>query len=354
MSTKINNLLKGKTTQLKHDDINEILHSIPNLGNANRKKLEKALRSGKGCRIQLDGYEMEGSGFNIGKMAKKSAKFVKNNKQLNNLKDQAINKGLNYAIDQVGLDENTGALVKGLSKQVINKQFDQLAGEGFNVGKYARKGAKFVKNNKQLNNLKDQAINKGLNYAIDQVGLDENTGALVKGLSKQVINKQFDQLAGEGFGLKKVLKYGSKALKVGNKISNALGYDDLDNMAIDLVTNQTLGRIDPSLGRIASNALQKVADKQLDKYSGGAINPYLPDHLRGGGIDGYVEKRVQITPEMRSQMPFYRGGSMVYNDNSNIVHQGHDAFSPETMNLPMFDRLKQQQEFMRGSGFVVR
>ena len=77
MSTKINNLLKGKTTQLKHDDINEILHSIPNLGNANRKKLEKALRSGKGCRIQLDDYEMkmEGSGFNVGKYARKDAKF---------------------------------------------------------------------------------------------------------------------------------------------------------------------------------------------------------------------------------------------------------------------------------------
>ena len=147
-----------------------------------------------------------------------------------------------------------------------------------------------------------------------------------------MINKQFDNLAGEGFGLKKVLKYGSKALKVGNKISNMMGYDDLDNMAIDMVTNQTLGRIDPSLGRIASNALQKVADKQIDKYSGGAINPYIPQHLRGGSI----------------------GGSMVYNDNSNWVHEGHDAFSPETMNLPMFDRLKQQQALMRGSGFVVR
>lgn len=324
---KLNQLLKGKTTQLKNEDIMDILESIPDLGNANRKKLEKAYNSGKGCRIQLDEYEMSGSGF--GSFARKGAKFVKNNKQLNKLKDQAINQGLNYAVNQSGLDDETGELVKGLARKTINNQFDSMAGSGF--GSMARKSAKFVKNNKQLNKLKDQAINQGLNYAVNQSGLDENTGAFVKGLARKTINNQFDELAGSGIFNKnlgrKILKNGSKALKIGNKISNAMGYDDLDDMAIDYATTQTLGRIDPTLANIASKQLNKLADKQMDKYSGGSMNPY---------------------------MPRMHGGSMTYNDLSNIVHSGHDAFHPSTMNLPMFDRMKFENAQMRGRGFVVR
>ena len=65
----------------------------------------------------------------------------------------------------------------------------------------------------------------------------------------------------------------------------------------------------------------------MDKYSGGSMNPY---------------------------MPRMHGGSMTYNDLSNIVHSGHDAFHPSTMNLPMFDRMKFENAQMRGRGFVVR
>ena len=158
-----------------------------------------------------------------------------------------------------------------------------MAGSGFKsiAMKGLKQGAKAVKNNKQLSNLKDRAIEQGLNYAVNQSGLDENTGALVKGLARKTINNQFDEFAGSGFGFKKALKIGSKALKVGNKISNAMGYDDLDDMAIDFATQQTLGRIDPTLGRIAANQLNKVADKQMEKYSGSGINPYMPQ-LQGG------------------------------------------------------------------------
>ena len=337
--TKLNNLLKKKTVQLSHDDIEEIISNFPNIGEANYKKLSKAYANGKGCRICLDEDELSGSGF--GSMAKKGlkvgAKAITQNKQLSRLKDQAINQGLNYAVNQSGLDEDTGALVKGLARKTINRQIDTMAGSGF--GSMTRKGlkvgAKAITQNKQLSRLKDQAINQGLNYVVNQSGLDEDTGALVKGLARKTINKQIDTMAGSGMFNKKlgrkVLKTGAKVLKVGNKISNSMGYDDLDDMAIDFATQQTLGRIDPTLGNLASHQLNRLADKQIDKYSGGNINPYLPKQLSGSGL---------------------RGGAMTYDDLSNQVHVGHDAYNPKAFNDPMFDRLKMFQK-MNGKGFKV-
>ena len=97
-------------------------------------------------------------------------------------------------------------------------------------------------------------------------------------------------------------------------------------MAIDFATQQTLGRIDPTLGNLASKQLNRLADKQIDKYSGGNVNPYLPKQLKGSG--------------------------MTFNDLSNEVHYGHDAYNPKALNEPMFDRLKMFKE-MSGKGFKV-
>ena len=262
MTKKINQLLKGKTTQLKHDEIEAILAHIPNIGHDNYKKLEKAFRNNKGCRICLREEELEGCGF-------------------------------------------------------------------MNV---AKKGAKIVRNNKQLNKLKDQAINKAVDYGMEQVGADEQTSKFVKGLTRGAVNQGLNQMSqGAGFNFKKGLKMGAKALKVGNKISNAMGYDNLQDMAIDAVADQTIGRIDPTLGRMAGNALSKVADKQIDRYSGGALNPFLPQQLRGGALNQNAK---------------------TFNDRSNIVHYGSDAYHPSSANLPMFDRLKFQKSQM-GAGFRV-
>eukprot|EP00604_Paraphysomonas_vestita_P000663 CAMPEP_0174824812 /NCGR_PEP_ID=MMETSP1107-20130205/38330_1 /TAXON_ID=36770 /ORGANISM="Paraphysomonas vestita, Strain GFlagA" /LENGTH=144 /DNA_ID=CAMNT_0016054153 /DNA_START=155 /DNA_END=589 /DNA_ORIENTATION=- len=142
-------------------------------------------------------------------------------------------------------------------------------------------------------------------------------------------------MAGSGFGsiAKKGLKFGSKALKVGNKVSNSLGYDDLDDMAIDFATKQTIGRIDPTLGQLASNQLNRLADRQLEKH-GGSVNPYLPTQLRKGGS---IKSRRNVK---------------TYDDMSNIVHPDSDAFMPNYRNLPMFDRLKLHEQ-QHGAGFKV-
>ena len=251
--SKIDKLLSGKTIQLAHSEIEDVVRNFPNMSETNYNKLVKAYKSGKGSRLSFSDGEILGAGFSKSakKALKASAKAVQNNKQLSKLKDQAINRGLEYALEKSDLDEDTAGLVKGLARKTINKQIDTLAGEG-------------------------------------------------------VFNKKLGR---------KILKTGSKALKVGNKISNELGYDDLDDMAIDFATQQTLGRVDPTLARIASNQLNKMADKEIKKQSGGNVNPYLPTELRGGAIK-------------------------VYNDKSNLVHKHSDAYKPSVMNDPMFDRLK--------------
>jgi predicted peroxiredoxin len=214
-------------------------------------------------------------------MAKKGSKFVRENKQLNKLKDRAIEQGVNYAMDKAGADEDTKRLVGNISKKAVNYGLDATQGAG--VMSMAKKGAKFVRENKQLNKLKDRAIEQGVNYAMDKAGADEDTKRLVGNISKKAVNYGLDSTQGAGFGniVKKGLKYGKKGLKVGNTISNALGYDDLDNMAIDFAAQQTLGRIDPTLGNMAAKQLNRLADKELGSgfrtYGGSIDNPYIDD-----------------------------------------------------------------------------
>ena len=349
--SKINNLLNGKTVQINPSEIKNYVSKMPNMSDANFNKLNKAFKNNRGCRCSFDDNELVGSGFAsmAKKGAKAGAKAIKNNKQLSKLKDQAINQGLNYAVNQAGLDETTGALVKNLGTNIANRQFNQLAGSGFAsmAKKGAKAGAKAIKNNKQLSKLKDQAINQGLNYAVNQAGLDETTGALVKNLGTNIANRQLNQLAGGSMFNKKlgrnILKQGSKALKVGNKISNAMGYDDLDDMAIDFATQQTLGRIDPTLGNIASKQLNRLADKQIEKH-GGNMNPYMPKQLQGGSLSSLS------TGRMRNYE--------VYDNLSNHVQNNHQAFNPDMYLDPMFDQLKlirqQSRLGLSGSGFMVK
>lgn len=271
--SKFARLSRGHTVQLKPDEIEHVVRNMPNLSSENMKKLNKAYMSGKGVRISASENELVGSGFRsmVKKGAKAGAKFIKNNKNLNAFKDEMINDGLDYAVNKIGLDEETGKMAKNLGKRLADKGFDELAGGS-------------------------------------------------------IFNKQLGR---------KLLKTGAKALKVGNKISNAMGYDDLQDMAIDTVTNQTIGRIDPTLGRMASNALQKVADKQIDKYAGGSLRA----RRTGGnmGLEGNL-----LESKVRRTYP---------KDLSNIVHPGSDAYLPDSHNLPMFNQFKQHNKV--GKGFSV-
>jgi predicted peroxiredoxin len=278
---KLRKLQKGQTVQLKHDEIADIANRFI-FHDGNKKKLMRAYNKGSGIRINLDPNELDDNmGAGLMSMAKKGSKFVRENKQLNKLKDRAIEQGVNYAMDKAGVDDDVKSAVRNISKKAVNYGLDATQGAGF--GNMAKKGAKFVRNNKQLNKLKDRAIDEGLNYAMDKAGVDDDVRGAVKNISKKAVNFGLDSASqGAGFGnvMRKGLKYGKKGLKVGNKISNALGYDDLDDMAIDFATQQTIGRIDPTLGNMAAKQLNRLADKQIGngfRNYGGAVNPYLDD-----------------------------------------------------------------------------
>jgi predicted peroxiredoxin len=280
-AAKLKKLQKGQTVQLKHDEIADIANRFI-VHDGNKKKLMRAYNKGTGIRINLNPDELEDNmGAGLMSMAKKGSKFVRENKQLNKLKDRAIEQGVNYAMDKAGADEDTKRLVGNISKKAVNYGLDATQGAG--VMSMAKKGAKFVRENKQLNKLKDRAIEQGVNYAMDKAGADEDTKRLVGNISKKAVNYGLDSTQGAGFGniVKKGLKYGKKGLKVGNTISNALGYDDLDNMAIDFAAQQTLGRIDPTLGNMAAKQLNRLADKELGSgfrtYGGSIDNPYIDD-----------------------------------------------------------------------------
>lgn len=215
---KLKKLQKGHTVQLKHDELADIANRFIFHGD-NKKKMMRAYNKGSGIRIKLNPDELDDNmGAGLMSIAKKGAKFARENKQLNKLKDRAIEQGVNYALDKAGADDDVKAVARNLSKKAVNYGLDTAANQGAGFGKIAKKG----------------------------------------------------------------LKYGKQGLKVGNKISNAMGYDDLDNMAIDFATKQTLGRIDPTLGDIAAKQLNKLADKELERGGGFRtygrnVNPYIDE-----------------------------------------------------------------------------
>jgi ribosomal protein L18 len=308
MESKIHKLAQGKTVQFTVDELPVIYHM--GLSSANMKKLEKANKSGKGVRISLDDYEIEGSGLKS--MAMKAGKAAANNKQLRKLADQGINQGINYGLDQAGVQD---PIIRNTMEKYANRAVNQqinLASQaqvGGSLKSMAIKAGKAAAKNKQLRNLGDKALQQGINYGMNEAGIEDPAiRALVNKTATNIANQQINQVSGSGLtlaeayamhkqggsiGLGKVLKGAKKGLKIGNKISNALGYDDLDNMAIDMATQQTLGRIDPTLGNIAAKQLNRVVDKEMQGGSfrkvggsfgkiGGALEGYRPDNLSIG------------------------------------------------------------------------
>jgi hypothetical protein len=73
--------------------------------------------------------------------------------------------------------------------------------------------------------------------------------------------------------LNKGLKVGLKGLKQANKVGKLMGYDSLQDMAIEGIVQNTVGRVDPTGMATAAitNELQKQADKQIEKHGGGFV-----------------------------------------------------------------------------------
>lgn len=342
--SQLSKLSSGKVAQLSNQEIQDLVNYVPNLSHQNFKKLNRAYMTGKGVRISLNQDELVGSGLmkNIKSGVKSGAKFVQNNKQLRKLKDKAIDTGINYAMDELGADEETRKIARRITKNVADNTLDNIAsGKKIDVDPMSniRKSAKYIQNDAELKNYKNKLINDGVNYGMDSIGVqDPQFRKLARSAGKAVVNDGLNNLsqgAGVGKNLRKGLKVGAKALKVGNKISNAMGYDDLQDMGIDIVANETIGRIDPTLGRIAGNAMKKVADKKIDKYAGSGANPYLPRKITGGSLSNHTHN-LPMFDELKNT-----------NMSKRVLSGGR--LSSQTYNLPMFDRMKG----LTGQGFKV-
>ncbi len=73
---QLRKLAKGGSIQLRHDQIIGGLN-IRKLSLETQKKMKKAWNSNKGMRLKLAPEEIEGSGLNLKKMAKSTAKMAK-------------------------------------------------------------------------------------------------------------------------------------------------------------------------------------------------------------------------------------------------------------------------------------
>jgi hypothetical protein len=253
---KLKKLARGNTVRFKHDELGGIYRL--KLGTAKMKKIQKAHKSGKGVRIALEPHEIEGSG--LGSFVKKGAKMVCEKKQLSKLKDQGLDKGLDYALNQAGMDPSISKAVKKVAEGAVNSQLNQMAGSGMTLAEA---------------------------YAQHKTG--------------------------QGIGFKKVMRTGAKALKVGNKISNALGYDDLQDMAIEGLVGETLGIVDLTLGNIATHALQKEVGRQISKRGGSFRKMGGSFRKMGGSI---AVERYEHDDRNR-----------IRDDRSNFIRYDHPAYS---------------------------
>ena len=252
--SQLSRLRNGHSIQLRADQIGEGNNCVM-LNPLNFKKLSKAYRSGKGVRIQLDNDEIMGSG--LMSKAKALGKTALKNKQVRKLADKGLQKGLNYASDYAvsqGVDENAVNFIKKQAKKNIDKEVDNFVEGGDLLSEY--------ENYKQGNGI----------------------------FSKR--------------NMRKGLKVGLKGLKQANKISHSLGYDSLQDMAIDGVLQNTVGKVDPTglATQTISNELKKQADKQIEKHGGGVryasgfqkIGGSVPNHgnlIRNGNNGRFVSTR---------------------------------------------------------------
>lgn len=125
--TKLRKIRNGSTLQLSYPELEYIYDNMPNLSQSNQKKIEKAFKGGKGCRINFDveGGELEGSGFlkSAKKGLMKGARFLHDT----GIDDILIDEAINYA--------PIPGTAKRVASKVAKKQVDRMMdGKGLSGG----------------------------------------------------------------------------------------------------------------------------------------------------------------------------------------------------------------------------
>jgi hypothetical protein len=122
---KLRKIRNGATLQLSYPELEYIYDNMPNLSPSNQKKIEKAYKSGKGCRVNFDPQELDGSGFvkSAKKGLMKGAHFLHDT----GIDDVIIDEAINYA--------PIPGTAKKVASKVAKKQVDHMMdGKGLSGG----------------------------------------------------------------------------------------------------------------------------------------------------------------------------------------------------------------------------
>ena len=151
MTKKLHQISKGKTTQLRGQDIVDVVSNFPNMGYHNFNKLNRAYIKGCGCRIKLEDDEMVGSGF--------LSKANKIGKQMGRV---ALKSGLANVL----IDETMGALpipqtAQNVASRIAKNQLKDYAGAGImkKMGKIGKNVGKTVMKSGVGDMIIDEALN---------------------------------------------------------------------------------------------------------------------------------------------------------------------------------------------------
>ena len=176
MSVKLNlskaqlsKLRNGHAVQLKSHQIGQGNTSV-SLHPSNVKKLTKAVRQGKGVRVQLNHDEIMGSGFMS--QAKSMGKAALKNKQIRKLANQGLDRGMNMASDYAvaqGADEGMVNFVKKQARKGVDRELNNFVEGGdltAQYNAYKQGGNMFSKRN----------LNKGLKVGLKGLKQANNIG----------------------------------------------------------------------------------------------------------------------------------------------------------------------------------
>jgi hypothetical protein len=198
MSVKLNlskaqlsKLRNGHAVQLKSNQIGQGNTSV-SLHPSNIKKLTKAVRQGKGVRVQLNHDEIMGSGFMS--QAKSMGKAALKNKQIRKLANQGLDRGMNMASDYAvaqGADEGMVNFVKKQARKGVDRELNNFV-EGSGFMSQAKSMGKAALKNKQIRKLANQGLDRGMNMASDYAvaqGADEGMVNFVKKQARKGVDR---------------------------------------------------------------------------------------------------------------------------------------------------------------------
>ena len=295
--------------QVKYEQIGSGM-SFLKMHPANVRKLEKAHRSCKGCRVVLSPEEiaehMEGGKMSFKKGAlmkhitadnvKKGFHAVDKKLKENGVNiQQVVEDNVDRALERVPISQQDKQKLKQTAKRTAKKYIDvdkSLEGGMFSFGKAIKSATTAV----------SKTVNRTVDKAVDGAKKNIKKGVKVVSQSakKYVTPKNIEKYSLKGYNAinRELEKQGLESIH-GAILENGLGYVPF---------------VPQSVKSVGAHYAEKYIDKALDKRSrqvgAGLDNPYLPTQLLGSGV----------TRQIRTS------ASAVFADQSNLLRPSQAGF----------------------------